>query len=238
MKNDKTKDPETIIATGAASAIDEIAAKYNELAAKAGATPIDVRAVLTKKLRDEQIERLRSDLTDRLAVVEIEAMRKELGLPPEALAWMVDRMDKIAQATAISRQVLPMNTKGERIPPGKTAAISNRPQRIAFRPERVFVSNARPDYHGPWIKRLWPWYKPPATRGAGDFLIHDITIGNRSQLCQGGAIPGDMFATEAIDAFVTFETAQTAMEIVMMVEYVGPDPKGCPFYGSIIGMAA
>ena len=124
--------------------------------------------------------------------------------------------------TLASRQVLPMNTGTTPVPIGLTAQITSRPQRVAFRPERVFVSDA--DVGGGGTAANW--------------IINDITIGNRSQFAQSGALPGDMFAAQAIDSFVTFETAQTAMDVVMIVTYQGATEGGTPFYGSIIGTAA
>jgi hypothetical protein len=124
--------------------------------------------------------------------------------------------------TLASRQVLPMNTGTTPVPIGLTAQITSRPQRVAFRPERVFVSAADTGGSG----------------SAANWIINDITIGNRSQFAQSGALPGDMFATQAIDSFVTFETAQTAMDVVMIVTYQGATEGGTPFYGSIIGTAA
>jgi hypothetical protein len=127
-----------------------------------------------------------------------------------------------ADPTLASRQVLPMNTGTTPVPIGLTAQITSRPQRVAFRPERVFVSAADTGGGG----------------SAANWIINDITIGNRSQFAQSGALPGDMFATQAIDSFVTFETAQTAMDVVMIVTYQGATEGGTPFYGSIIGTAA
>ena len=49
--------------------------------------------------------------------------------------------------------------------------------------------------------------------GAADWIVNDIKIGNRSQFSQAGDVPGDMFANTSIDSFVTFETAQTAMDV-------------------------
>jgi hypothetical protein len=118
------------------------------------------------------------------------------------------------------REVLPMSVDGP-ILPTQSAQITARPQRVAFRPERVFISNAS-----------------DATLGAAAFLVNDIKIGNRSQFSQSGSIPGDMFASVAIDSFVSFETAQTAMDIVMVVTYIGANSEGVPFYGAIIGTAA
>jgi len=117
------------------------------------------------------------------------------------------------------REILPMST-GVAILPTQSAQITARPQRIAFRPERVFISAAGTD------------------GGAADWIVNDIKIGNRSQFSQSGDVPGDMFATNAIDGFVSFETAQTAMDVVMVVTYIGTNESGVAFYGSIIGTAA
>jgi len=117
------------------------------------------------------------------------------------------------------REVLPMST-GVAILPTQSAQITARPQRVAFRPERVFISAAG------------------TSGGAADWIVNDIKIGNRSQFSQSGDIPGDMFATNAIDGFVSFETAQTAMDVVMVVTYIGTNESGTPFYASIVGTAA
>ncbi len=117
------------------------------------------------------------------------------------------------------REVLPMST-GVLIDTNQSAQITARPQRVAFRPERVFISAAGTD------------------NGAADWIVNDIKIGNRSQFSQSGDIPGDMFAAVAIDGFVSFETAQTAMDVVMVVTYIGLNEGGCAFYGSIVGTAA
>ena len=116
------------------------------------------------------------------------------------------------------REILPMSSGTQAILPNHSASITARPQRVAFRPERVFISE-----NGD---------------GAANWLVNDILIGNRSQFSQAGQIPGDIFATTAIDSFVSFETAQTAMDVVMVITYVGPTSDGQPFYGAIIGTAA
>jgi hypothetical protein len=117
------------------------------------------------------------------------------------------------------REVLPMST-GVAILPTQSAQITARPQRVAFRPERVFISAAG------------------TAGGAADWVVNDIKIGNRSQFSQSGDVPGDMFATNAIDGFVSFETAQTAMDVVMVVTYIGLNESGVPFFASIVGTAA
>ncbi len=140
------------------------------------------------------------------------------GGGPVPRAWLRD----VPDPTMANRQVLPMNTGTTNVPQSLTANITSRPQRVAFRPERVFVSAA--DIGG--------------SGSAANWIVNDITIGNRSQFAQSGALPGDMFANVSIDSFVTFETAQTAMDVTMIVTYQGGTYGGTPFFGSIIGTAA
>ena len=65
------------------------------------------------------------------------------------------------------------------------------------------------------------------------WLIHDIKIGNRSQLNQAGSIPGMVFRINS-DPFVSFEIVKPAMDIVVIAEYIGPDDAE-PFRGRLIG---
>ena len=126
------------------------------------------------------------------------------------------------QPTRSDREILPMSTGGTKVPFGVSAQITSRPQRVAFRAERVMISNGG------------------TAGGAADWIVNDISIGNRSQFAQSGQVPGDMFAINAVDSFISFETAQTAMDIVITVTYVGAnvDPGSCAFYGSILGTSA
>jgi hypothetical protein len=132
---------------------------------------------------------------------------------PSPRAWLRE----MAPPNQAQRQVLPMNTGTQVVNAGSSAQITSRPQRVAFRPERIFVSEQG--------------------TGAASWVINDVTIGNRSQFAQSGALPGDMFSPTAIDSFVTFETAQTAMDIVMIVTY-NADSGSQSFYGGIIGTSA
>ena len=126
------------------------------------------------------------------------------------------------QPTRSDREILPMSTGGTKVPFGVSAQITSRPQRVAFRAERVMISNGG------------------TAGGSADWIVNDISIGNRSQFAQSGQVPGDMFAINAVDSFISFETAQTAMDIVITVTYVGAnvDPGSCAFYGSILGTSA
>jgi hypothetical protein len=79
-------------------------------------------------------------------------------------------------------------------------------------------------------------YQDGAGADASDWIINDIQIGNRSQFAQAGNVPGDMFAGGAIDSFVSFETAQVAMDIVLTATNVGA--KEASFHGAFLGRDA
>ena len=138
------------------------------------------------------------------------------GIAPRAV------MAPYPEPTLASRQGLPMNSGQQTFDYLDTYLITSRPQRQAFRPERVFIS-------------------PPigGTAGPAAWFVNDITIGNQSQLVQSGGLPGDMFGAQSIDSFVTFITAQTAMDVTMSVTLIESGIETAPsFYGGIIGTAA
>ena len=97
---------------------------------------------------------------------------------------------------------------------GRTRIITRPHPRSSFRPERLFIDAVNDQ----------------------DWIIHNITIGNRSQFLQDGSIPGDMFRTDAIEAFVSFETVQPAMDIVVDVGYIGSHASTL-FAGRLVGQS-
>ena len=121
--------------------------------------------------------------------------------------------------TQANRDILPMST-GVPILPTQSAQITGRPQTLVFKIGRFVISNAG------------------TSGGAADWIVNDVKIGNRSQFVQSGDVPGDLFATNAIDTFVRFDTAQTAMDVVVVVTYIGMNESGCPFFGAMVGTAA
>jgi hypothetical protein len=121
--------------------------------------------------------------------------------------------------TQANRDILPMSTSVP-ILPTQSAQITGRPQTLVFKIGRFVISNAG------------------TSGGSADWIVNDIKIGNVSQFVQSGDVPGDMFATNAIDTFVRFAPAQTAMDVVVVVTYIGLNESGCPFFGAMVGTAA
>jgi len=145
------------------------------------------------------------------------------ALPPGALgAYSFPPRAAVVNAplpTQANRDILPMST-GVPILPTQSAQITGRPQTLVFKIGRFVIS------HG------------GTSGGAADWIVNDIKIGNRSQFVQSGDVPGDIFANNAIDTFVRFDTAQTAMDVVVVVTYIGLNESGCPFFGAMVGTAA
>jgi hypothetical protein len=143
-----------------------------------------------------------------------------MGPPPEAFPFPARAAVVAApMPTQANRDILPMST-GVPILPTQSAQITGRPQVLVFKIGRFVISNAG------------------TAGGAADWIVNDIKIGNRSQFVQSGDVPGDLFAVNAIDTFVRFEAAQTAMDVVVVVTYIGLNESGAPFFGAMVGTAA
>jgi hypothetical protein len=125
------------------------------------------------------------------------------------------------------REALPLNSGNTTVPQNGTLVITSRPQRPAFRPERLFIS-------GP----VGGSYTSATVETAAAWLVNDVSIGNKSQLAQAGQLPGDMFANLAIDSFVSFDTVQTAMDVTLSVQYVGVSITQVSFVGGMLGTSA
>jgi len=146
----------------------------------------------------------------------------QLPPPPDAFAFPFPARAAVVTApmpTQANRDILPMST-GVPILPTQSAQITGRPQVMVFKIGRFVISNAG------------------TAGGAADWIVNDIKIGNRSQFVQSGDVPGDLFAVNAIDTFVRFEAAQTAMDVVVVVTYIGLNESGAPFFGAMVGTAA
>lgn len=114
--------------------------------------------------------------------------------------------------TNADRIILPMTSSGNIT---ASAAITARPQNVAYRPERIIVGGT-----------------------PGNWLIDDIKVGNRSQFAQAGSMPAEAFAATSFDAYVSMETVQTAMDFVIQVTFVGTASAGEQFRGVVLGTAA
>lgn len=106
-----------------------------------------------------------------------------------------------------------------RVKPGERCRAVGRAPWTAFLPEHLTI-------HG----------------NASKWIVHDIKIGNRSQMdvvsSDGDGIPGDVFASGALDGMLKFETAQTAMDITFEVTYRGDRAEGEVFDCTLRGQAA
>lgn len=68
--------------------------------------------------------------------------------------------------------------------------------------------------------------------GAADWIVNDVRIDGSSQFTYSGDVPGDMFATNAIDPFVKFHPGT---RIELFVTYIGLNEEGCCFTARLLG---
>jgi hypothetical protein len=71
--------------------------------------------------------------------------------------------------------------------------------------------------------------------GSADWIVNDLRIANRSQFAQSGDIPGDLFATNAIDTFVKFDSWPADATIEIDVTYIGLREDGALFRARLEG---
>lgn len=110
------------------------------------------------------------------------------------------------------RIILPMTSSGNIT---ASAAVTARPQNVAYRPERIIVGGT-----------------------PSNWLLDDIKVGNRSQFAQAGSMPAEAFAATSFDAYVSMETVQTAMDFVIQVTFVGTASAGEQFRAVVLGTGA
>ena len=117
----------------------------------------------------------------------------------------------------LHREILPLSS-GVPVKPSQSIRITGRGQSDGFWPDQLNISNAG------------------TLGGAADWIVNDIKIAGRSQFIQSGDIPGDMFATKAVNTFILFEVAKAGRDVEIIVTYIGKNEEGCPFFGAITGM--
>jgi hypothetical protein len=71
--------------------------------------------------------------------------------------------------------------------------------------------------------------------GAADWIIEDLRINGKTQFEQSGDIPGDLFATDAIDTFVKIEECDARNTIEIDVSYIGLNESGAVFSARLKG---
>lgn len=154
----------------------------------------------------------------------LDNVRKNLELPPELLPVVVEIhaqvvQSMIAEALQSEREShtrrLPLTMKSDVMltrDHGKQPVFV-RPQFIAFRAEEITIQGER-----------------------SHWLVHDVQVGNTKQfLGKLEPISGTEFGPGGMCEKLKFETCQTAMDLILWVEYVGPMDDGEFFEAIIVG---
>ena len=101
------------------------------------------------------------------------------------------------------------------VKPTQSVTIKATPK-VPFRPEKLMVSNAG------------------TAGGAADWIVNDVRLDGQSVFLESGDVPGDLFATNAVESFIAWGECSKSMEID--VTYIGLNAEaGCPFFGSAVG---
>lgn len=161
----------------------------------------------------------------------IDEVRRALNLPVEQLPVVIEiygqtvlaliaehEREEIAKRT--TRHPLTMRSENRdylpmKVVPGKIFDVIARPMFLAFQPEDIAIHNDRARWR-----------------------VHDILVGNVSQFAsKRGPAAGTEFGPGGILEHLRLETARTAMDLVLRVEYIGPEPEGEVFEATIVGTA-
>lgn len=180
---------------------------------------------ISEEMRDKALKRT------ALMLEKFEDLRRAAALPVDQLPMVIDIYGKVvfaliaeAQREELAKHTkrLPMTMQSQdrefkpmKVAPGKTFDVIVRPNFQAYRPEDFAIHSNR-----------------------SHWLVHDIRIGNRQQFAGKRApTPGTEFGPGGVLEHMKLDTIQTAMDFVLEVEYVGPNPEGEVFECTVIGTA-
>ena len=198
------------------------------------ALPVIQMPSVTAALTPEQHKRA-LDRTSTV-LVDLEKLRKKLKLTPAQMPLVIDIYNKEAEAARAEAERAEREKNALRVP------ITLRSQ--VFDPEKPFVAIDKklPRSDGkPFavIARLGYDFRPEDFAISGDrsrWLVHNVKIGNRGQFANGNApAAGTEFGPGGICEHMRFEVCKAAMDFVMLVEYVGPEPEGEVFEATVVG---
>ena len=182
-------------------------------------------ANVSDELRDKALQHTATMLR------KIDEVRRQLELPVEQLPVVIETYGKVVLALIAEEERkklaertsrLPMTMRSEnrdrepmKILPTQKVDVIVRPQTV-FRAENLAI-------HG----------------DPSRWVVHDIKVGNQSQFAaKHGPARGTEFGVGGILLEqMKLETCQTAMDFVIVVEYVGPVPEGEIFEATIVGKA-
>lgn len=185
------------------------------------------------KLNDADIsDEMREVALKRTAEVlrKIEEVRKGLELPVEHLPLVIETYGTTVAALLVEKEReelakhtkrVPLTMRSEnrdyqpvKIPRSQNSEVVVRPQTMSFRPEDIAIHGDR----SRWV-------------------VHDILVGNRSQFVSRAIppAPGTEFGPGGILEHMRLDTCQTAMDLRLVVEYVGPEEDGEVFEATVVG---
>lgn len=143
--------------------------------------------------------------------------------PKATTAFLIEGFDPVEYGRELAILVTYVGPNPEGVPFFASAVGSSPPQRPTIVPvvsgsplpiSTKMTIGARIENAPFQVERL-------EIEDAWDWIVNDLRINGRTQFAQSGDIPGDMFATTAIAAFVSLEECTAGGEIEVDVTYIG-----------------
>lgn len=120
---------------------------------------------------------------------------------------------------ALGHEALAFSTRCAVVAPLQTAQLTSRAAYKPFWPQHLLIAAAG------------------TPRGAADWAVNDLRIGNFSQFCKSGDLTGNIFATSEIGRYTAFKEQRIELgtEVKLIVTYIGAEEQGVPFHGWLVG---
>ena len=110
------------------------------------------------------------------------------------------------------RVAMPLASPGP-IPPGERVVVESLPVSAAARLDRLMIAGA-----------------------PSDWVVRALDVAGRPQLAESDcSIPGEVFLASAFDPAIVMDRVPAGGSVSLAVSYVGRDPRGIAFLGTIIG---
>jgi len=165
---------------------------------------------------------LKSESPTRLSFAGLDVVERDrelalivtyVGTNPEGISFFAAAL---GSRPAQNPTVVPIAVR-EPLQPTRHMVIRLRAPSTAFRVERFIIEDGGTE------------------GGSADWIVNDLRIANKSQFKQSGDIPGDMFATNAIDSFVKFDAWPVDATIEIVMTYIGLREEGALFHARLEG---
>jgi hypothetical protein len=169
-------------------------------------------------------------LLKKIDIKTCDEIRRSFELPPEALGFITEIYAAVLAApNGERRMIMPISSAVHYTAEDATTKPTTEPRVRAMQK----VTLKLPILGGPFLPSRFVVSNAGSIGGAADWLIEDLRGDGKSQFKQPGPVPGDLFATNAVDTVVEYHACKESIEVDVM--YIGLND--CTFFSAMIGSA-